>query len=225
MEPGQASLYRQQLDLARQHLHGGKTMRILADLTCLRQICCDPQLFLKQTHSLGSGKLLTLLDRLEELLEAGHSVLVFSQFTSMLDIIRAQLQQHDIKHWMITGDTPLNQREQFVREFSEDEEPGIFLLSLKAAGTGLTLTKADYVFIFDPWWNPAVEDQAIDRTHRLGQTKAVTAYRLIAADSIEERMLKLMEQKRELFQAIVNDAAADGAFSRLTQEDLRQLLK
>jgi len=224
MAPGQARLYSQQCDLAKERTRSGDTMQILADLTKLRQICCDPQLFLKHPHDLGSGKLLTLLDRLEELLDAGHSVLVFSQFTSMLDIIRENLRQKQLKHWLITGDTPLPQRQAFVQEFTEDDEPGIFLLSLKAAGTGLTLTKADYVFIFDPWWNPAVEDQAIDRTHRIGQTKTVTAYRLIAANTIEERMLDLMARKKAIFQTIVDDASLETAFSRLSREDLRHLL-
>ncbi|MFA6930988.1 MAG: DEAD/DEAH box helicase, partial [Lentisphaeria bacterium] len=176
----QRELYDRTLLQTRQAMKEYGAMQILAGLTRLRQICCDPALILKTPQENNSGKLELLLEKLSEITEAGHSVLVFSQFTSMLDLIAKRLRSAELPFWMITGETPLHKRGELVREFSDDERPGIFLLSLKAAGTGLTLTKADYVFLYDPWWNPAVENQAIDRTHRLGQDKTVMAYRLVA---------------------------------------------
>ena len=125
---------------------------------------------------------------------------------------------------MITGGTPIEERQRLVAEFQDDPEPSVFLLSLKAAGTGLTLTKADYVFIFDPWWNPAVERQAIDRTHRIGQDKPVIAYRLVMQDSVEEKVLEMQEGKAALFTAVV-DGAASLDTGRLSLQDLQRLLQ
>ncbi|NLZ60554.1 MAG: SWF/SNF helicase family protein, partial [Lentisphaerae bacterium] len=167
--------------------------------TRLRQICCDPALLSDDFAGQDSGKLALLLEKLQELNESGHSVLVFSQFTRMLDLIARRLSQAGLPYWQITGETPLPRRSELVQEFNRSEQAGVFLLSLKAAGTGLTLTKADYVFLYDPWWNPAVENQAIDRAHRIGQDKTVMAYRLLAKDSIEERVIELMQEKQELF--------------------------
>ena len=112
-----------------------------------------------------------------------------------------------------------------MQEFDADENPSVFLLSLKAAGTGLTLTKADYVFLFDPWWNPAVERQAIDRTHRIGQDKPVFAYKFVAKDTVEEKVQKLIEQKKELFDEIMDGAAENAKPARLTLDDLRSLIE
>ncbi|MDD3953177.1 MAG: DEAD/DEAH box helicase, partial [Lentisphaeria bacterium] len=220
----QRDLYDRTLLATRKAVKEYGAIQILAGLTKLRQICCDPELILKEPLGECSGKLAVLLEKLSELVEAGHSALVFSQFTSMLDLIAPRLRDSNIPFWTITGETPLPRRGELVEEFSNDERPGVFLLSLKAAGTGLTLTKADYVFLYDPWWNPAVENQAIDRTHRLGQDKTVMAYRLVAKDSIEERVLALMEQKRELFDAVIGEGAEQGVPGKLTREDLLQLL-
>lgn len=184
---------------------GGGAMQIFAKLTRLRQVCCHPALLAGQGGE--SGKLALLLERLEELRDAGHSALVFSQFTSMLELIELALQRNHIQYEILTGETSAQQRQARVQRFQKSDIPMVFLLSLRAAGTGLTLTKAEYVFLYDPWWNPAVEQQAIDRAHRIGQDKPVVAYRLVAADSIEERVLKMQQEKRELFAQVVEGAA------------------
>ena len=236
MEEPQRQLYDARLAHARREVKEKGPLQILAALTRLRQICCDPRL-LPQEETLAlrmeaqirqtpeSAKLECLLDLAEELLSEGHSLLVFSQFTEMLDRIREALDSANLPHLIITGETPIAERTRRVSAFQESETAQVFLLSLKAAGTGLTLTKADYVVIFDPWWNPAVERQAIDRTHRIGQTKPVIAYRLVAAGTIEEKILLLQEEKSQLFQAVMSGAESAAALpGRLTAEDLARIL-
>ena len=204
---------------------GKSAIEMLALLTRLRQACCDPRLVRDSSlRTDQSAKLDTLMEMLEELLSENHSVLVFSQFVSMLELIEDRLQALDAPYAKITGSTPVERRGEIVRNFNQATRPEVFLLSLKAAGTGLTLTRADYVFIYDPWWNPAVENQAIDRTHRIGQTKNVVAYRLVAADSIEEKVMQMQRAKAELFQSVVADSTADTVAGKLTAADLRQLL-
>jgi superfamily II DNA or RNA helicase len=181
--------------LARSHIV------ILDALLKLRQACCDPRL-LKLTHmkktssaTPGSAKLERLIELVCNLVEEGRKVIVFSQFTSMLDLIRPQLDNADIAYALLTGDTV--DRGGQVTSFQHGEMP-VFLISLKAGGVGLNLTAADTVILYDPWWNPAVEEQAIDRAHRIGQDKPVFVYRLVAADTIEEKMDVLKDKKREL---------------------------
>src|SRR5439155_19205174 len=140
--------------------------------------------------------------QLEELLEEGHKVLVFSQFVSLLTIVRDRLDKAGITYEYLDGST--RDRQACVERFQNDPERKLFLISLKAGGLGLNLTAASYVFLLDPWWNPAVEAQAIDRTHRIGQDKPVFAYRLIARDTVEEKILELQRGKRELADAIIN---------------------
>lgn len=222
---GQRGLYDEQVLLARRAIHAAGPVEILAALTRLRQICCDPELLLKHSHGHGSAKTEMLLDRCEELLAGGHSVLVFSQFATMLQILARELTDRGLAYHIITGETPMERRPHIVQEFQKRPEPAVMLLSLKAAGTGLTLTRADYVFLYDPWWNPAAENQAIDRTHRIGQTRPVFAYRLIARETVEERVLELMNAKRELFETVVGGAAAETIPPRLTREDLAALLE
>ena len=225
LEDAQRDFYNRTLVETRQRIKAGGAMEILSGLTRLRQVCCDPELFLKRPHDYGSAKLALLLEKLSEVLDNGHSVLVFSQFTQMLAIIARELTALGLPFRSITGETPLAQRSTIVEEFSADDQPGILLLSLKAAGTGLTLTKADYVFLCDPWWNPAVENQAIDRTHRLGQDKTVLTYRMVVRDSIEERVLRLIQEKQELFNAVMGEDSDEAVSSRLTREDLLSLLQ
>jgi SNF2 family DNA or RNA helicase len=220
----QRQLYDSTLLKIRQSVKEYGAMQILAGLTKLRQICCDPELVLKTPSEETSGKLEVLLEKLNDLAETGHSALVFSQFTSMLSLIAPRLREAGIPFWTITGETPLPRRAELTREFSQAPRPGVFLLSLKAAGTGLTLTKADYVFLFDPWWNPAVENQAIDRAHRLGQDKTVMAYRMVARNSVEERVLALIEQKQELFDAVLGGETDQVIPAKLSREDLLELL-
>ena len=217
-------VYNKELVRARLSADSYSAVNILAAITRLRMFCCAPELLEGIQEKVVSPKVEMLMDRLDELLGSGHSVLVFSQFTSMLKLIKAELEKAQISHCMITGEVAVEKRAQIVQEFVEDENPSVFLLSLKAAGTGLTLTKADYVFLFDPWWNPAVENQAIDRTHRIGQDKPVFAYRLIVKDSIEEKVLQIVEAKRQLFAEVIDNIDASGNDSRLTLEELRSLL-
>ena len=167
-----------------------------------------------------SAKLELLLPQLEEVIEEGHKALVFSQFTSMLAIVRSRLEARGIRYEYLDGKT--RQRERCIRRFQEDPSCPLFLISLKAGGLGLNLTAAEYVFLLDPWWNPAVEAQAIDRTHRIGQTRTVFAYSLISRDTVEEKVLELQQSKRRLAEAIVR---ADSSLIRsMTREDLVQLL-
>ena len=216
--------YNKELVKARLSADSYSTVNILAAITRLRMFCCAPELLEGYQETLTSPKVEMLMEQLDALLGSGHSVLVFSQFTSMLKLIERRLDDAQINHRMITGEVPVEKRARIVQEFEEDKNPSVFLLSLKAAGTGLTLTKADYVFLFDPWWNPAVENQAIDRTHRIGQDKPVFAYRLIVRDSIEEKVLQIVEAKRQLFAEVIDNVDASGNDSRLTLEELRGLL-
>ncbi|MDT8389637.1 MAG: DEAD/DEAH box helicase [Lentisphaeria bacterium] len=225
MPPGQRALYKRELLRARQTADGG-AMALFAALTRLRQICCDPRLIdTGFDEAIGTAKLDTLMEMIREILDEGHSVLVFSQFTSMLSLIENRLREVCFPYRKITGATPTDKRPDIVREFNEEPQAEVFLLSLKAAGTGLTLTKADYVFLFDPWWNPAVENQAIDRTHRIGQDKPVFAYRLIIKDSVEEKVMALQREKAELFAQIMTDSEASGVPKGLTSADLQKLLQ
>lgn len=217
-------LYDLEVVRARQSLREKGPIEVLAALTRLRQLACHPALLGRGRPEEGSSKSRVLVEMLEELLDEGHSALVFSQFTSMLDLLRTELEEAGLPSMMLTGKTPTAKRPALVREFNESEEPRVFLLSLRAAGTGLTLTRADYVFLFDPWWNPAVERQAIDRTHRIGQDKPVFAYRLVAAETVEEKVLALQREKAEMFAEVMQDAETTGVPSHLSFDDIRSLI-
>jgi SNF2 family DNA or RNA helicase len=177
---------------------------ILDALLKLRQVCCDPRLVktegAKQVRE--RAKLALLMDMLPELVEEGRRVLLFSQFTSMLALIELELVRHKLAYVMLTGDT--KDRDTAIRRFQDGDVP-IFLVSLKAGGVGLNLTAADTVIHYDPWWNPAAENQATDRAHRIGQTKRVFVYKLIVAGSIEEKILALQEKKATLAAGILSD--------------------
>ncbi|MFP5503132.1 MAG: SNF2-related protein [Candidatus Sericytochromatia bacterium] len=191
---------------------------ILDALLKLRQVCCHPALLkLPETLHLPSSKLETLLALVDELREGGHRALLFSQFTTMLDHIREKLDAKGIAYEYLDGKT--RDRQARVERFNRGDAP-LFLISLKAGGTGLNLTGADYVIHYDPWWNPAVEDQATDRAHRIGQTRHVFNYKLLAKDTVEEKLLALQEQKRALVKDVLT---ADGLGKALTIEDLRFL--
>ncbi len=200
----------------------GKDQRfqVLAGLMKLRQLACHPALQDKKWKK-SSAKLDALLELVEELREEQHRALVFSQFTSHLDLVRKALDERGITYQYLDGSTPPKQRQQAVDAFQSGESD-LFLISLKAGGTGLNLTAADYVIHLDPWWNPAVEDQATDRAHRIGQTRPVTVYRLVAKDTIEEKILALHERKRELVAGILegSDQAA-----KLSTDDLVDLIR
>ncbi|MFT5129057.1 MAG: superfamily II DNA or RNA helicase [Rhodothermales bacterium] len=221
MAPEQAELYQRELLRARQSVGTEGMPQMLAAITKLRQICCDPRL-VDPSFGTESTKIVALRERLLELHEAGHSVLVFSQFTRMLDLVEESLAETAIPRFTIRGDTPAARRAGIVDSFSNLEGPAVFLLSLRAAGTGLTLTKADYVFLCDPWWNPAIENQAIDRTHRIGQGSPVTAYRLVMGGTIEEKVVDMQIEKQQLFTDVIEGAGA--AQQGLTQSEMMNLL-
>jgi SNF2 family DNA or RNA helicase len=193
---------------------------VLESLLRLRQAACHPGLIDEKRADDEGAKLDTLLDKLEEIVGEGHKALVFSQFTSLLDIVRRRLDNQKTPHQYLDGKT--RDRKERVAAFQNDPACPVFLISLKAGGVGLNLTAADYVFILDPWWNPAVEAQAVDRAHRIGRQRPVMAYRLIARDTVEEKILQLQAEKRELADAIVR--ADDNLIRRLTADDLRTLL-
>ncbi len=194
---------------------------ILAALTKLRRVCDHPTLVepeLPRTEEL-SGKMGYALELIREAVEGGHKILLFSQFTSMLDLLREALDRQEIGHCTIEGKTRDRQAE--VDRFHNDPKTSVFLLSLRAGGTGLTLTPADVVILFDPWWNPMAEQQAMDRAHRIGQTKTVNVYKLVTQGTIEEKVMELQARKRQLFDALVSENAE--AMRGLSWEEVRGL--
>ena len=199
---------------------GRSRIAVLEALLRLRQTACHPGLVDPTRIDEPAAKLDTLLEQLTEVIDEGHKVLVFSQFTSFLSIVRRRLEERSIVYEYLDGKT--TDRQARVQRFQEDAACPLFLVSLKAGGQGLNLTAADYIYILDPWWNPAVEAQAVDRAHRIGQTRRVFAYRLIARDTVEEKIVALQDRKRELAESIVR--ADDSPISSLTAEDVELLL-
>jgi len=191
---------------------------ILEALLKLRQVCCDPRLLKSGAGSaVPSAKFELLMDMLSSMVEAGRSVIVFSQFVEMLDLIEQALAAQQIPFLKLTGQT--KDRETPVARFQAGEVP-VFLISLKAGGTGLTLTRADTVIHYDPWWNPAVENQATDRAHRIGQDKTVFVYKLIASGTVEEKMVELQGKKQALVDSVLSGTAAGLSF---TEDDIEAL--
>jgi superfamily II DNA or RNA helicase len=195
-------------------------IQVLEALLRLRQAACHPGLLDSKRSSDSSAKLDVLLEQLREILDEGHKALVFSQFTSLLKILRARLDQDGIVYEYLDGAT--RDRQTRVERFQNDKDCRLFLVSMKAGGLGLNLTAAEYVFILDPWWNPAVEAQAVDRAHRIGQTRPIFTYRLIARDTVEEKILELQKTKRDLATAIIG--TENSMIRNLRSEDLALLL-
>jgi SNF2 family DNA or RNA helicase len=228
LEGDQRRLYNELLDHYRKELLGRvdaqgmakSRIQILTALLRLRQAACHPGLIDKKKVKMASAKLDVLNEHLREVLDEGHKALVFSQFTSFLDIARQQLDQDKVPYEYLDGQT--RDRQACVEHFQNDAGCKLFLISLKAGGFGLNLTAADYVFLLDPWWNPAVESQAIDRTHRIGQERRVFAYRLIARETVEEKVLELQKKKRALADAIIGED--NRLIGNLKREDLELLL-
>lgn len=228
MSEEQSRLYAEMRDHYRQSLLGliktqglaKSKMHVLEALLRLRQAACHPALLDKDKLDEPSAKLDVLLPHLEELIDEKHKTLVFSQFTSMLAIVRHHLDQRGIVYEYLDGQT--RDRRSCVERFQTDENCPLFLISLKAGGLGLNLTAADYVFLLDPWWNPAVEAQAIDRAHRVGQTKQVFAYRLICRNTVEEKIAELQTKKKGLADAILQENSS--ILEQLSAEDLEMLL-
>ena len=189
----------------------------------LRQLCVSPKLLSSEITE-PSPKIVFLIESLEELLEENHSALVFSQFTSFLDVLEEDLKKHGISYLRLDGSTRVGKRKKLVETFQHGEGPSVFLLSLKAGGQGLNLTKASYVFHLDPWWNPAVENQASDRTHRIGQKKNVTITRILMRHTIEEKMMVLKRKKLELYKTVMEDSGRCRKGFSITKSDFNFLL-
>jgi len=232
LSPLQRRLYRGIAEAARREVVAqldeeggleGVTVHVLAALTRLRQVCAHPGLILPEyiDEPEASGKFDAFLETVEEVLSGGHKVLVFSAFASMLKIMRSAFEKRNIRFGYLDGSTKDRDRQAEVERFMSPDGPPVFLCSLKAGGVGLTLTAADYVILYDPWWNPAVERQAIDRTHRIGQTRPVTAYRMVASGSVEEKIRALAERKSAISRSVIR---ADSAIAKsLTKGDLEFL--
>ncbi len=225
LAPKHRALYDRQLQRERQKILGlvddldHNRITILRSLTVLRQMSLDAALLDDAHAKVGSAKIDALFEQLDDVIAGGHRALVFSQFTGFLARVRARLDAAGIDHLYLDGKT--KQRGKLLAEFKSGTAP-VFLISLKAGGFGLNLVEADYCFLLDPWWNPATEAQAIDRTHRIGQTRNVMVYRLIARDTIEAKVRALQIRKSELFSSVVDDGEMFS--SALTADDIRALL-
>lgn len=217
---GQVVRMKELLDNTDEDTLSKSRIKILAELTRIRQICCDPALLFEDYGS-GSAKREACLDLIRSAIEGEHRVLVFSQFTSMLSLLKEDLEKDLIPFYELTGATPKQERLAMVTAFNTGDVP-VFLISLKAGGTGLNLTGADVVIHYDPWWNAAAQNQATDRTHRIGQTKIVTVYKLIVKDSIEEKIQQMQEKKLALAENIISPDYS--SLGTLNKEDLLALL-
>ena len=217
---GQVVRMRKKLQTADESDFRKGKIEILAELTHIRQICCDPSLLFEDYDGQSAKKELCL-ELIDSLIDGEHRALIFSQFTTMLGKLEEELKKKGIEYYKITGATPKERRIELVRKFNAGTVP-LFLISLKAGGTGLNLTGADVVIHYDPWWNLAVQDQATDRAHRIGQTKVVNVYKLIVKGTIEEKIVEMQESKRQLADDILQaDGVSSAAFSR---EELLELL-
>lgn len=194
-------------------------MQILAALTRLRQICCHPGMFLENYEG-GSSKMTLCMQILEDLKRSGHRVLIFSQFTTMLDLLKEALNEGEFSYFYLSGSTKTAERRDYVKRFNSGEGD-LFLISLKAGGTGLNLTGADTVIHFDPWWNPAVEEQASDRAHRIGQEKKVHVIKLLTKGTIEEKIFRLQQKKQDLFHAVIE--TGETFLNKLTEKEIAEL--
>ena len=227
LSEGQKLVYLSYLENIRSELHSDieesgvekNRIKILAALTRLRQICCHPSTFLEDYQG-GSGKLELLMELIPEAIANDHRILVFSQFTSMLRIIENELKDLDIPYFYLEGSTATQDRNDYVKRFNQGEGK-VFLISLKAGGTGLNLTGADTVIHYDPWWNPAVEDQATDRAYRIGQLNKVHVMKLITKGTIEEKIFKLQRRKKELSDSIIS--SKEVFINSLSKEELEEL--
>ncbi|MGH3357972.1 MAG: DEAD/DEAH box helicase, partial [Nocardioidaceae bacterium] len=226
LEPRHRTIYQTHLQRERQKILGllddldQNRFTILRSLTLLRQLSLDPYLIDEQYAGIRSSKVDALAEQLSELADEGHRALVFSQFTRFLGRVRERLDADGVRYVYLDGST--RDRAATVEEFKSGEAP-VFLISLKAGGFGLNLTEADYCFVLDPWWNPAVEQQAVDRTHRIGQTRTVMVYRMVAADTIEEKVMELKVRKQELFAQVMDDEGSMLS-APLSASDIKGLL-
>lgn len=196
--------------------------KILMLLTRLRQICCHPSLFIENYNG-GSGKLKQCIDLIIDAIESGHKILIFSSYTSMFEIIEKELNKMNIKYFKLVGDTPVSKRIEMVEEFNNNESIKVFLISLKAGGTGLNLTSADVVIHYDPWWNVSSENQATDRAYRIGQKNSVQVYKLITSNSIEEKINKMQERKEKLSKDVLS--TEETFVNKMSKEEILDLFE
>lgn len=232
LEDDQRALYLNVLDECRQKVFseiasrgiGSSQFSVLTALLRLRQVCCDPRLLKNRTDETpppASAKLTAFMSMIAEIIEEGHKILVFSQFVEMLSLMKVELEAAGYVYEYIDGQVPAKERLDRVNRFNADQSIPIFLISLKAGGTGLNLTGADYVIHYDPWWNPAVENQATDRAHRIGQTRHVFNYKLITRGTVEEKIIALQKKKKELAELVIG--GDESVAKELTKEDLEYL--
>ncbi len=200
---------------------GEYLIKLLQGLMRLRQGACLPEIISCEFKSISSIKMTALQEILDDILSENHRILLFSQFTSILACIKEFLDKRKFRYCYLDGNT--REREAVINDFQNNPEKRIFLISLKAGGVGINLTAADYVILFDPWWNPAVENQAIDRAHRIGQDKKVIVLKLIVKNTIEEKMLLLQEKKQELADRLINEDK--GILKTITREDFDFLME
>ncbi|MBP5728787.1 MAG: DEAD/DEAH box helicase, partial [Clostridia bacterium] len=227
MTPEQERIYRAALERLRPQVHklledkgaGRGRIEVLSAITELREICCHPSLVMSDYRG-GSGKEEMLLELMPEMIREGRRVLLFSQFTSMLKLLRTRLEESGFSTLYLDGETPAGERLTMVDRFNEGEGQ-IFLISLKAGGSGLNLTGADMVILYDPWWNPAAEEQATDRAHRIGQEKKVTVIRLVTGETIEEQVVELGARKKALFERLITPG--ETVLSGMSEQEIRAL--
>ena len=227
MTPEQEKIYRAALERLRPRINelleekgaGRGRIEVLSAITELREICCHPALVMNDYRG-GSGKEELLLEVLPEMIRNGRRVLIFSQFTSMLKILRTRLEENGFSTMYLDGETPAGERLNLTERFNQGEGQ-VFLISLKAGGSGLNLTGADMVILYDPWWNPAAEEQATDRAHRIGQQKKVTVFRLVTGETIEEQVIELGARKKALFERLITPG--ETVFSAMTEQEIRSL--
>ena len=227
LEGEQSALYeahvtqlRQALNKATEKEFNANKIQFLAELMKLRQICCDPGLIYDDYKS-ESAKMEMCIDLIVNAIEGGHKVLLFSQFTTMLERLAVRLEKENVRYYMLTGSMNKEKRMEMVESFQKDDVP-VFCISLKAGGTGLNLTAADIVIHYDPWWNVAVQNQATDRAHRIGQTNVVTVYKLVTQGTIEEKIMDVQEKKRRLAEQILEGEGMDSI--TFTKEEILELL-
>ena len=230
MNEEQRNLYLNYLARAKQELaeqiklngYENTHMQILAALTRLRQICCHPSLFI-EGYKDGSSKLDQCIEIIQDAITGGHKILLFSGYTSMFEIIEKELKKRNIVYFKLTGSTKVDDRIRLVDEFNENPEIKVFLISLKAGGTGLNLTGADMVIHYDPWWNVSTENQATDRAYRIGQKNNVQVYKLITKNSIEEKIYELQEKKAKLADNMLDTKTT--FINRFSKEEIMKLFE
>ena len=192
---------------------------VLTMLTRLRQLCCDPRL-VYENYAMVGNKINACMEYIETCYESGKKVLLFSQFTSLLSLLEEELHKRNIRYYLLKGSTPKDKRQEYVNAFQNDNTP-VFLISLKAGGTGLNLTKAEVVIHFDPWWNISAQNQATDRAYRIGQHNNVQVIKMIAKDTIEEKIMKLQDKKQSLSDTIIQQN--EGIITQMSKEEILDL--